>query len=30
MAQARDRGLLRVEGRDYQVRDGDVILIRFR
>jgi ribosome-binding ATPase YchF (GTP1/OBG family) len=30
MAQARDRGLLRVEGRDYQVRDGDTILFRFR
>ena len=28
-AGARDRGSLRVEGRDYRVRDGDVILIRF-
>ena len=27
-AQARDRGLLRIEGRDYAVRDGDVITIR--
>jgi GTP-binding protein YchF len=27
-AQARDRGLLRTEGRDYVVRDGDVITIR--
>jgi ribosome-binding ATPase len=26
--QARDRGLLRIEGRDYVVRDGDVITIR--
>lgn len=26
---ARDRGLLRVEGRDYVVQDGDVIHIRF-
>ena len=30
MAQAREQGLLRVEGRDYRVRDGDVILFRFR
>ena len=30
MVQARERGLLRTEGRDYQVRDGDVILFRFR
>ena len=30
MAQAREQGLLRVEGRDYEVRDGDVILFRFR
>ncbi|HEY0391790.1 MAG TPA: redox-regulated ATPase YchF, partial [Solirubrobacterales bacterium] len=27
-AAARDRGLLRVEGRDYVVRDGDVITIK--
>ncbi len=27
-AQARDRGLLRIEGRDYVVRDGDVITIK--
>jgi len=26
---ARERGLLRVEGREYQVRDGDVCLFRF-
>jgi GTP-binding protein YchF len=25
----RDRGLLRVEGRDYRVRDGDILTIRF-
>ena len=25
---ARDRGLLRIEGRDYVVRDGDVITIK--
>jgi GTP-binding protein YchF len=29
LAAARERGLLRVEGRDYVVRDGDVIHIRF-
>jgi GTP-binding protein YchF len=27
---ARDRGVLRVEGRDYVVRDGDVLTFRFR
>jgi ribosome-binding ATPase YchF (GTP1/OBG family) len=27
-ARARDRGLLRLEGRDYVVRDGDVIQFR--
>jgi ribosome-binding ATPase len=27
-AQARERGLLRTEGRDYVVRDGDVITVR--
>jgi ribosome-binding ATPase len=26
---ARDRGTLRLEGRDYTVADGDVITIRF-
>jgi len=25
----RDRGLLRVEGRDYKVKDGDILTIRF-
>jgi ribosome-binding ATPase YchF (GTP1/OBG family) len=29
LAHARDRGLLRLEGRDYQVQDGDVVHIRF-
>ena len=27
-AQARERGLLRTEGRDYLVIDGDVVTIR--
>ncbi len=27
-AAARDRGLLRIEGRDYRVADGDVITIK--
>jgi len=26
---ARDRGILRTEGRDYVVQDGDVCLFRF-
>jgi ribosome-binding ATPase YchF (GTP1/OBG family) len=30
MAAARERGALRSEGRDYRVRDGDVITFRFR
>ena len=29
LAQARERGLLRLEGRPYQVQDGDVITFRF-
>ncbi len=29
MAKAREKGLLRTEGRDYQVRDGDILNIRF-
>lgn len=29
MAKARERGLLRTEGRDYRVRDGDIMNIRF-
>jgi GTP-binding protein YchF len=28
-AGARDRGTLRLEGRDYEMRDGDVITVRF-
>jgi GTP-binding protein YchF len=30
VAAARDRGLLRTEGREYVVRDGDVLTFRFR
>jgi ribosome-binding ATPase len=30
VAAARERGALRVEGRDYPVRDGDVLTFRFR
>ncbi len=29
MAAARSRGLLRLEGKDYQVRDGDILHVRF-
>ncbi|HXL14733.1 MAG TPA: DUF933 domain-containing protein [Methylomirabilota bacterium] len=29
MAKAREQGLLRTEGRDYKVRDGDILNIRF-
>jgi len=29
MAKAREQGLLRTEGRDYRVRDGDILNIRF-
>ena len=28
MAKAREQGLLRTEGRDYRVRDGDILNIR--
>jgi hypothetical protein len=28
-AGARERGTLRIEGRDYVMRDGDVITVRF-
>ena len=28
-AGARDKGLLRIEGRDYAMQDGDVITVRF-
>ena len=28
-AGARERGTLRIEGRDYPVADGDVITVRF-
>jgi ribosome-binding ATPase len=30
VTKARDKGLFRTEGRDYQVKDGDVIFFRFR
>ena len=29
LASARERGLVRLEGRDYEIRDGDVITFRF-
>ena len=29
MAAAREKGLIRSEGKDYIVRDGDIILFRF-
>ena len=29
MAAAREKGLIRSEGKDYVVRDGDIILFRF-
>jgi GTP-binding protein YchF len=29
MKEARDRGLIRSEGREYQVEDGDILLFRF-
>jgi len=29
VAHARERGHYRIEGRDYVVRDGDVLLFRF-
>ena len=29
MAKAREQGLLRTEGRDYRVRDGDILNLRF-
>ena len=28
-AACRDKGLLRVEGKDYLINDGDVVLFRF-
>lgn len=30
MAEARERGLIHIEGRDYTVRDGDIIYYRFK
>lgn len=30
MAEARKQGLLRLEGKDYEVRDGDILQIRFK
>jgi GTP-binding protein YchF len=29
MAEARERGLVRTEGRDYKVGDGDIVLVKF-
>ena len=29
LAQAKEKGLVRMEGKDYVVQDGDVILFRF-
>ena len=29
MAAAREKGLVRSEGKDYVVKDGDIILFRF-
>ena len=29
MAAAREKGLIRSEGKDYVVKDGDIILFRF-
>ncbi|HEY8341956.1 MAG TPA: DUF933 domain-containing protein, partial [Calditerricola sp.] len=29
MAQAREQGLLRLEGKDYVMQDGDVVYFRF-
>ena len=29
MAAAREKGLIRSEGKDYVVQDGDIILFRF-
>ena len=29
MAAAREKGMIRSEGKDYVVKDGDIILFRF-
>jgi hypothetical protein len=29
MNKAKDQGLLRTEGKDYRVRDGDILNVRF-
>jgi ribosome-binding ATPase YchF (GTP1/OBG family) len=29
MAAAKEKGLVRLEGKDYVMRDGDVVLFRF-
>ena len=29
-ALARDKGEVRVEGKDYEIQDGDVVLFRFK
>ncbi len=30
LSQAREKGLLKIEGKDYKVREGDIITIKFR
>ena len=30
MAAAREKGLIRSEGKEYVVQDGDIILLRFK
>lgn len=29
MVQAKEKGLVRLEGKDYIMRDGDIVLFRF-
>ena len=30
LAKAREKGLIGIEGKDYEVRDGDIVTIKFR